>query len=114
MAFTRKDIRQRIGGAEFCADTIVSAASGNGSTTTLVDTSLKQPDDFFMSAQIAFISGTAGNIGLTRYVTDWVQSTSTFTLDRAVTSTATSDGYEVHRDFLYADKNQAIVAAQRA
>lgn len=114
MAFTRQQIRQRIGGIEFCGDTIVSAASGNGSTTTLVDTSLKQPNDFFNFGEIAFISGTAGNIGLVRYITDWVQSTSTFTLDRAVTSTVTADGYEVHREFRYADKNDAINAAIRA
>lgn len=115
MAFTRKDIRQRIGSAEFCADTIVAAASGNGSSTTLVDTSQKQPDDFFNSAQVVMVSGTSANIGLSRYVTDWVQSTSTYTLDRALTSsTATSDGYEVHNVFSYSDKNDAIKGAMRA
>lgn len=114
MSFTRKDLRQRIGGVEFCNDTLVSAASGNGSTTTLVDTSQKQPDDWWNYSEVVFISGTAGNIGLYRYVTDWVQSTSTFTLDRAVTSTATADGYEVHRIFPYTEKNAAINAAINA
>lgn len=114
MAFTRKDLRQRIGSAEFCADTIVSTTSTTGSTTTAVDTSQKQPDDFFNSAQIVFVSGTAGNIGLSRYITDWVQSTSTFTLDRAVTSTGSGDGYEVHNVFSYSDKNDAIKGAMRA
>lgn len=114
MAYTRTNIRQRIGGVEFCNDTVVSTASGNGSTTTLVDTSLKQSDDWWNYGEIAFISGTAGNIGLVRYITDWVQSTSTFTLDRAVTSTVTADGYEAHRLFRYAEKNDAINAAIRA
>lgn len=112
MAFNRANIRQRIGGAEFINDTIASTATGNGSTTTLVDTSLKQADDFFQYAQIAATSGT--NSGLTRYVTDWVQSTSTFTLDRALSaSTATNDTYEVHRIFPYTDKNKAISEAMR-
>src|SRR3954451_7704205 len=110
MSFTRKDIRQRIGGIEFLNATLVSTASGNGSTTTLVDTSQKQPDDFWNFGQVVFISGTAGNIGLVRYITDWVQSTSTFTLDRAVTSTASADGYEAHRLNAYAEKNDAINA----
>lgn len=68
-----------------------------------------------MSAQLVPISGTAGNVGQARYVTDWVQSTSTFTLDRALSgSTATSDGYEVHTLFSYTDKNDAIKGAMRA
>lgn len=113
MAFNRQNIRQRIGSAEFIGDTVVSTASGNGSTTTLVDTSLKQADSFFNFAQVVFISGTAGNLGLARYVTTWVQSTSTFTLDRSVTSTASTDGYEVHRLFRYEDKNDAIKGAMR-
>lgn len=112
MAFTRKTIRQRIGSAEFCGDTYVSSATG-GTTSTLVDTSLKQPDDFFISSEIVPLEGNGANAP--RYVTDWVQSTSTFTVDRVWSGVAASgDDYEVHTVFPYADKNAAIVAAQRA
>lgn len=113
MAITRKDIRQRLGSVEFCGDMIASSASGNGSTTTLVDTSLKQADDLFIDAQIVPLSGNGANAP--RYVTDWVQSTSTFTVDRAWSgATATSDTYELHRLFSYSDKNNAINSAIRA
>jgi hypothetical protein len=112
MAFTRKTIRQRIGSAEFAADTFVSAATSTGTTTTLIDTSLKQPDDFFISSEIITLEGLA--VGA-RYVTDWVQSTSTFTVDRVWAGASVSgDDYEVHTLFSYTEKNEAIVAAQRA
>jgi hypothetical protein len=112
MAFTRKTIRQRIGSAEFCADTFVSSATSTGTTTTLIDTSLKQPDDYFISSEIITLEGLS--VGA-RYVTDWVQSTSTFTVDRVWAGASVSgDDYEVHTVFSYSDKNDAIVAAQRS
>jgi hypothetical protein len=112
MAFNRKTLRQRIGSAEFCADTIVSASTASGTTSTLLDTSLKQPDDFFISSEIITLEGLA--VGA-RYVTDWVQSTSTFTVDRVwAGAPASGDDYELHQTFSYADKNDALVAAQRA
>lgn len=113
MSFTRKDLRQRIGGVEFCNDMIASSASANGTTTTLIDTSLKQADDFFNYAEIVPLEGNGANAP--RYVTDWVQSTSTFTVDRVWGgATASADDYEVHRLFSYAEKNDAINAAIRA
>lgn len=113
MSTTLKDIRERVGLNGFCADTIVSAASALGTTTTLIDTSLKQPDDFFNGGAIVILTGT--NAGQVRYITDWVQSTSTFTLDRAVSAAiASAVQYEAHRIFHPYDKNNAINEAIRA
>lgn len=89
---------------------VFSTASANGTTTTLIDTSQKQPDDWWNYSEIVIITGTSA--GAPRYVTDWVQSTSTYTNDRVWGSiTASGDTYEVHRLFSYTEKNAAINAA---
>ncbi len=112
MSFTRKQIRQRIGGVGFCNDMLASSASAVGTTTTLIDTTLKQPDDFYQFGQIVPLEGNGANAS--RYITDWVQSTSTFTVDRVwAGATASGDDYEVHRLFTFERKNTAINEAIR-
>lgn len=112
MSFTRQSIRQRIGGAEFCGDGIASTASAQGGAAgaTLIDTTLLHPNDFFNAGQIVINSGTAS--GDIRYVSDWVQSTGTFTPDRAFTAQiAAAVTYEVHSVFTVTEKNKAIEGA---
>ncbi len=91
---TREEIRRSI--AANLDQAPASSASGNGSTTTLLDTSYIGGDDEFNGGWLVFTSGT--NDGLIRRVTDYVSSTGTFTFKPAVTaSTATNDTYEYWR-----------------
>ena len=93
---TRAQLRQSIGynlGALY-----VSSASGNGSTTTIVDNTLIGADDNFNGRWVVFndADGTAGQV--TR-VSDYTSSSTTLTLSPAVAaSSATSDTYEVWDD----------------
>ena len=91
---TREEIRRSI--AANLDQAPASSASGNGSTTTLLDTSYIGGDDEFNGGWLVFTSGT--NDGLIRRVTDYASSTGTFTFKPAVTaSTATNDTYECWR-----------------
>lgn len=113
MTTTLKDIRERVGLNGFMADTTVSAATSLGSTTTIVDTALKQANDWWNGGAVLILTGT--NAGHVRWVTDWVQSTSILTLDRALpAAVASAVQYEVHRIAHPHDKNNAINEAIRA
>ena len=100
---TRAQLRQSIGynlGALY-----VSSASGNGSTTTIVDNTLIGADDNFNGRWVVFndADGTAGQV--TR-VSDYTSSSTTLTLSPAVaSSSATSDTYELWDD----EYNPAII-----
>jgi len=100
---TRAQLRQSIGynlGALY-----VSSASGNGSTTTIVDNTLIGADDNFNGRWVVFndADGTAGQV--TR-VSDYTSSSTTLTLSPAVaSSSATSDTYEIWDD----EYNPAII-----
>jgi hypothetical protein len=77
-----------------------SVATAQGTTTTLIDTTRTEADDFYHrdgvgGGTIWFDSGTAGNVGLARAISDYVQSTGTFTWVTAVTQTEVADGYTV-------------------
>jgi hypothetical protein len=113
MTTTLQTIRQRIGLNGFLADTVVSAATSLGTTTTLIDTSLKQSDDWWNYGSILILTGT--NAGQVRIITDWDQANSQFTVDR-VFSAAVASGvqYEVHRLVHPYDKNNAANEAIRA
>jgi len=76
----------------------VSSASGNGSTTTIVDNTLVGADDNFNGRWVVFndADGTSGQV--TR-VSDYTSSTTTLTVSPAVaSSSATSDTYEMWDD----------------
>lgn len=107
--WTRKTLRQRIGGPAYLGDMISSTASAQGAAAgaTLIDTKLVNTDDTFNFGELVVLTGTyAGDY---RYVNDWVQSTGTFTPDRAFTGLISSAvEYEVHRRFSATDKNSAI------
>jgi hypothetical protein len=100
---TRAQLRQSIGynlGAVY-----VSSASGNGTTTTIVDSTLIGADDNHNGKWVVFsdADGTAGQV--TR-VSDYVSSTTTLTLSPAVAaSSATSDTYELWDD----EYNPAVI-----
>ena len=100
---TRAQLRQSVGynlGALY-----VSSASGNGSTTTIVDNTLIGADDNFNGRWVVFndADGTAGQV--TR-VSDYTSSSTTLTLSPAVaSSSATSDTYELWDD----EYNPAII-----
>jgi len=100
---TRAQLRQSIGynlGAIY-----VSSASGNGSTTTIVDNTLIGADDNHNGKWVVFndANGTAGQV--TR-VSDYTSSSTTLTLSPAVAaSSATSDTYELWDD----EYNPAVI-----
>lgn len=90
-------------------------ASGNGSTTTLVDASLRGGDDTHNGKWVLFTSGT--NSGSERQATDFVNSTGTLTFAPAASAgTATNDTYKLfdHRfnsTLIRSAVNDAITAA---
>ena len=105
----RKDLRQRIGGVGFCGDMITSTASaiGGAAGASLIDTKLQQQNSYWNGAQIAITSG--ASLGDYRWVTNWVQSTGTFTPDRVFTAQiAAAVTYEIHKVFSGEDINAAI------
>jgi hypothetical protein len=93
---TRAQIRQSIGynlGAVY-----VSSASGNGSTTTIVDSSLIGADDNHNGKWVVFndADGTSGQV--TR-ISDYTSSSTTLALSPAIAaSSATDDTYELWDD----------------
>ena len=83
----------------------MSSASGNGSTTTIVDNTLTGADDNHNGKWVVFndANGTAGQV--TR-VSDYTSSSTTLTLSPAVAaSSATSDTYELWDD----EYNPAVI-----
>ena len=83
----------------------MSSASGNGSTTTIVDNTLIGADDNHNGKWVVFndANGTAGQV--TR-VSDYTSSSTTLTLSPAVAaSSATSDTYELWDD----EYNPAVI-----
>lgn len=54
-----------------------SVSTGDGTTTTLVDTTMDEPDEFFNGGTIFFLSGTL--VGLSARISDWDLTTHTFT-----------------------------------
>ena len=107
MATTRQQMRQRIMGAGYLNDGIASTTTANGTTTSLVDTKIQNPDSFWNGGQVVINSGTAN--GDIRYITSWTQSTSTFVPDRAFSGIPGSAvSYEAHQLFSVTEKNAAI------
>lgn len=70
-----------------------------GSTTsTLRDAALTQADDYWNGARVVALSGTAGNLGLVRTVTDFAAATDDLTLDHILPATpAAADTYHLIR-----------------
>ena len=107
---TREQIRRSI--AANLDQPPSGTATGNGSTTTLLDTNYIGGDDEFNGGWIVFTSGT--NDGLIRRVTDYASSTGTFTFKPAATAnTQANDTYEYWRaeyppDRIHEFINQAI------
>lgn len=94
MGTTRATLRRAIG--RLCGDLIVSTATATGTTTTLIDTTnLVAGDDSLIGRQAYFVAGTAGNVGLTRRVSDNVATTGTITFAAVTTATATGDVVEL-------------------
>jgi hypothetical protein len=92
---TRAELRQSIGynlGAVY-----VSSASGSGSTTTIVDSSLIGSDDNHIGKWVIFndADGTAGQV--TR-VSDYTSSSTTLTVSPAISASVASDTYELWDD----------------
>ena len=111
---TRAQLRQSVGynlGAVY-----VSSASGNGSTTTIVDNTLIGADDNHNGKWVIF-NDASGNSGQTTRVSDYTSSSTTLTLSPAVdASSATSDTYELWDDIYSPARvgefiNQAIIDA---
>lgn len=107
MPTTRKTLRQRIGGLDYCGETVISTAMTGSSTAQIVDTKLANQDSTFVGAQVVITSGAAS--GDRRWVTQYTGSTGTITVDRAFSAAvASGDAYELHRVFSADDKDDAI------
>ena len=93
---TRAQLRQSVGynlGAVY-----VSSASGNGSTTTIVDNTLIGADDNHNGKWVIFNDASASTVETTR-ASDYTSSSTTLTLSPAVANaSATSDTYELWDD----------------
>lgn len=84
-----------------------------GSTTTLVDTAMLEPDDFFNNGTIWFLSG--NNIGKSAVVSDYSLTSHTFTFATQTAACAAADRYAVldanyPREALVAALNTALIA----
>ena len=89
---TREQIRRSV--AANLDQLPAGTATGNGSTTTLLDTTLLGGDDHYNGWWIVFTSGT--NDGSIKRVSDYTASTGTITWIGAVgASSATNDTYEL-------------------
>ena len=93
---TRAQLRQSIGynlGA-----TLVSSASGTGSTTTIVDDTLVGGDDNHIGKWVVFNDVSASTVEISR-VSDYVASTTTLTVSPAFAQTSVAnDTYELWDD----------------
>ena len=93
-----------------------------GSTTTLVDTSRYEEDDYFQNTSpqswvyVRTTTDSAAPIGQTRRITDWVQSSGTATIAPALTATlASGDTYAIINEYQWAEVVAAInMAIDRA
>ena len=90
---TREQIRRSV--AANLDQLPASAATGTGSSTTIVDASTLGGDDEYNGGWILFTSG--ANDGVIRRVTDYTSSTGTFTFKPAAGSTSSDDSYEFWR-----------------
>jgi hypothetical protein len=72
---------------------VTGSATSNGTTTTTVDTGKTDADDFHNGREIIFTSGS--NIGEKQAITDWVQSTNTFTHAAFTNATTSGDTYSL-------------------
>ncbi len=93
----RQTIRERVG---YNLGTMVlstASAIGGAGKTTLVDTIGlgRGGDDEYTGWHLQMISGTATNIGLKRWVSDFAASTGTLTFAALTDQVAAADGYEL-------------------
>jgi hypothetical protein len=90
---TRAQLRRRV--ADVFGDLVALTATGNGTSTTFVDTlNVNSGAESFDGREIFFTSGS--NSGLTRRITSTTPASGTLTFTTSVTSTATSDTAEVY------------------
>jgi len=111
---TRAQLRQSIGynlGAVY-----VSSASGTGSTTTIVDNTLRGGDDNHNGKWVVFNDASASTVEASR-VSDYVSSTTTLTVSPAFTNASVAnDTYELWDDIYSPARiddliNQAVIDA---
>jgi hypothetical protein len=109
---TRAQLRRRI--ADVFNDVVVLDATGNGTTTTFVDTfNVNTGSESFDGREILFTSGS--NAALVSRITSTTAATGTLTFTPSRTSTATGDDAEVYnrrnRGLTVAEYNRAINTA---
>jgi hypothetical protein len=109
---TRAQLRRRI--ADVFNDVVVLDATGNGTTTTFVDTfNVNSGSESFDGREILFTSGS--NAGLVSRITTTTAGTGTLTFTPSRTSTASGDDAEVYnrrnRGLTVAEYHRAINAA---
>lgn len=87
---------------------LIQGSADSGSSTTLVDTMLRKPNDFYnnLGYRSYIYAGTA--IGEEREISDWVFSTNTLTLAPAGSAIDNTSKYELHRIFWEDEYRKAI------
>lgn len=95
---SRREIREAVGYATIGSKLIVSAATSNGTTTTVVDTSLRGGNTEYNGRWLIPRGGT--DDGTITRVTGYVAATTTFTITPAVNTDSTASGiaYELWPD----------------
>ena len=103
---TREQIRRSV--AANLDQLPAGTATGNGSTTTLLDTTLLGGDDHYNGWWIVFTSGT--NDGSIKRISDYTASTGTITWIGAVgASSATNDTYELWEPHYPPDRIHGLI-----
>lgn len=98
---------------------ILSTPTSAGTTTTLIDSSLKGywPQDVSAGTFNVYVYGSASadtaNVGIERRATSWLASTTTATLYTAFPTAPTSGVYEIHGRTTHARKLEAINSGVR-
>jgi hypothetical protein len=72
-----------------------SVSTSSGSTTTIVDTALTEADDFWNGALVTITDPTVGIYGESQYVTDFVASSDTLTVDAFSQTVASGVKYHI-------------------
>ena len=88
---------------------LITGTPDSGSSTTIVDTMLREADDYYNKHRYKCYIYDGTNEGEEREVSDWVQSSNTLTLAPSYTAAIdTTSLYELHKIFFADDLLKAI------
>ena len=98
------------GDATYQKNTVSTSA---GSTTTIVDTALTEADDFWNGALVTITDPKVGTYGESQYVTDFVASSDTLTVDAFSQTIGDATQYHIHKPTALAAGDEMSLAGVR-